>query len=525
MSLNIDSYNEKLKELIENGDVEINEDENNIDIDISFMDEDDFEESFSLEDNVFEDTIENSSFINFESFEQHNFVLLRQDKYLKTIFAPLKEFFLDEYEELHINEANKMFVTLKNGKKINIPSKDLGFLTKEYLELCQYVLANCNKKHWDKNDNKRNSIRVMLPWELYRWFGDIGTSIDTGLVIRIRLNKYNSNISFEDFGLNNDEIELIKKAIKDKASMFISGNTGTGKTTFSNTCIKEMPLDDSIRLIGDIYDYDLRNHYHTTRKSYDEQANQEEEGALIRSIQTSTADRVMFAELIPNNAIALLRISGLSSGVMCTMHANSTENLESMFITYADNRMSEKEIKNSLDRVDFIFITDKDETTNVRYIKEVKINNPDYLRKAINQNLFSGKLKYNPNTLKQSKIIKEKPQQRKNTSSKEISLEAIENAIQEYINEDVSIDFLSNKHSISVHILRKEIAERNLAKEQGRRKNTVYEEIVEEVYQEYKANDFKEFPKLFKKYQETYPNIKENTLYQKVMKYNKTMSN
>src|SRR5215469_2431158 len=52
-------------------------------------------------------------------------------------------------------------------------------------------------------------------------------------------------------------VRFLKAAIQAKKNILISGGTSTGKTTFLNACLKEIPLDERIITLEDVREVDI----------------------------------------------------------------------------------------------------------------------------------------------------------------------------------------------------------------------------------------------------------------------------
>ena len=143
-------------------------------------------------------------------------------------------------------------------------------------------------------------------------------------------------ICVEDYyrfgSLNEEVMEFIKKLIKAKYNIFISGGTGSGKTTFLNVLSGFIPTDERIVTIEDNAELQIRNIENLVRL---ETRNANVEGCLpitirdlIKASLRMRPDRIIVGEIRGAEAIDLLMAMNTGhDGSLSTGHANSAKDM------------------------------------------------------------------------------------------------------------------------------------------------------------------------------------------------------
>lgn len=143
-------------------------------------------------------------------------------------------------------------------------------------------------------------------------------------------------ICVEDYyrfgSLNEEVMEFIKKLIKAKYNIFISGGTGSGKTTFLNVLSGFIPTDERIVTIEDNAELQIRSIENLVRL---ETRNANIEGCLpitirdlIKASLRMRPDRIIVGEIRGAEAIDLLMAMNTGhDGSLSTGHANSAKDM------------------------------------------------------------------------------------------------------------------------------------------------------------------------------------------------------
>lgn len=123
--------------------------------------------------------------------------------------------------------------------------------------------------------------------------------------------------------------QLIEQAVVGKCNMIISGGTSTAKTTFLNSCLANIPLNERIITIEDVRETQAphENVVHLLATDNDDPMHNAEKTSMLDLLKASMRlrpDRIFLAELRGGQAYPFLRasISG-HPGSMTTLHADS----------------------------------------------------------------------------------------------------------------------------------------------------------------------------------------------------------
>lgn len=253
----------------------------------------------------------------------------------------LTEFLEDEQvSEIMVNGTGPIFVE-KNGRIVktdkNIPDED------KLHSLIQQIVADCNRRINEASpivdarlkDGSRVSI-VISPVSLS------GTTITIrrfpknriGVEELIGLGSIDKNIS-----------KILQALVQAKYNIFISGGTGSGKTTFLNALSSFIPSDERIITIEDSAELNLM-HVENLVRLEARNANVEGENSvsirdLIKASLRMRPDRIIVGEVRDDAAIDMLQAMNTGhDGSLSTGHSNSPKDmisrLETMVLTGVD---------------------------------------------------------------------------------------------------------------------------------------------------------------------------------------------
>ena len=133
--------------------------------------------------------------------------------------------------------------------------------------------------------------------------------------------------------LTEEAAQFLKRLVRAKYNIFISGGTGAGKTTFLNALSDFIPKGERIITIEDNAELQIRG-VENLVKLEARTANLEGEGAvtirdLIRSALRMRPDRIIVGEVRGEETVDMISSAMLNghSGSMSTGHANSAEDM------------------------------------------------------------------------------------------------------------------------------------------------------------------------------------------------------
>lgn len=160
--------------------------------------------------------------------------------------------------------------------------------------------------------------------------------------------------------LTKDAAVLLQKLVKAKYNMFISGGTGSGKTTFLNALSNFIPPNERIITIEDSAELQIQNINNLVRLEK-RNANTEGKGEitireLIKTSLRMRPDRIVVGEVRGSEALDMLQAMNTGhEGSLSTGHANTTTDmfsrLETMVLsaTFLPIEVIRKQIASALD--------------------------------------------------------------------------------------------------------------------------------------------------------------------------------
>lgn len=137
-----------------------------------------------------------------------------------------------------------------------------------------------------------------------------------------------SALSFADGVADSDTVALLRRAVREKRNILISGGTSSGKTTFLNALMREISPDERLIAIEDTPELQI-GHANAlgliaVRGQLGEAAVTAED--LLTASLRMRPDRIMLGEVRGPEAMTFLRaINTGHPGSMCTIHADSPE--------------------------------------------------------------------------------------------------------------------------------------------------------------------------------------------------------
>lgn len=138
--------------------------------------------------------------------------------------------------------------------------------------------------------------------------------------------------------LTEEAAEFLRQLVKARYNIFISGGTGSGKTTFLNVLSNDIPRDERVVTIEDSAELQIKNIPNLVRlevKSANVEGNHAVEiRDLIRASLRMRPDRIIVGEVRGEEAIDMLQAMNTGhDGSLSTGHANSCEDLLSRLET------------------------------------------------------------------------------------------------------------------------------------------------------------------------------------------------
>ena len=229
--------------------------------------------------------------------------------------------------EIMINGPNKIFIE-QNGRLIE---SELRFDSEEKLQnVIQLIVSDCNRTVNEASPiadaRLANGARVNVVLNPVALNGPIVT-------IRRFPNKPITMEDLVSFGSITEEVcEWLSRLVRAKYNIFISGGTGSGKTTFLNALSNYIPGEERIITIEDSAELQIRNIRNLVRM---ETRNANVEGCreitvrdLIKTSLRMRPDRIIVGEVRGGEAFDMMQCLNTGhDGSMSTGHANSSRDM------------------------------------------------------------------------------------------------------------------------------------------------------------------------------------------------------
>ena len=188
-----------------------------------------------------------------EKEKNNNFTLSQRKQIGKEIFDSLRKLDVlqdliddDEITEIMVNGPEAIFIE-KRGK---IYKTDLKFDSREkLLQVINQIVSGCNRTVNESNPivdaRLKNGARVNVVLYPIALNGPILT------IRRFPDKPITMDKLMELEAVSEEAVSFLKKAVKAKYNILISGGTGSGKTTFLNALSQYIPSDERIITIED----------------------------------------------------------------------------------------------------------------------------------------------------------------------------------------------------------------------------------------------------------------------------------
>ncbi len=325
------------------------------------------------------------------------------NRYLKPIKAILRD---PEVNEITINRPHEYIIEKPNGKEY-IETKE--FSDGDLMEMAKLIASHTHQKVDEKHPILSGSLpdgeRVQIVMSPAVHTGMFAMSIRKPTILDLSLDDYSQSGAFDDVKIEDDEYmsdvdakllhlkrsgdiaEFIRLAVRSKKNIIVSGGTSSGKTTFTNAIIKEIPLDERLISIEDVQEIVLKQRdklYLICSKGGQGMANVTPK-ELLEACLRLNPDRILLSELRGEEAFYFLRaINSGHPGSITTLHADTVKGAFDqivMMINQGGANLSEENIRDYLKKVvdivvQFKKVGGKRVMTELYYEPEGKVREP-----------------------------------------------------------------------------------------------------------------------------------------------------
>ncbi len=315
---------------------------------------------------------------------------------LETYLLPLKSIFAEEgVNEIMINKPQEAWVENRGDFRLEyVPEFDIDHL----LGLGRLIAQSTNQKISEERPllsaTLPNGYRVQVVFPPAVEQGLAVLSIRKGSTISLTLDKYEEMGAFDNtstheiIDTNNETLvrylkenkikEFIRHAVLFKKNIIISGGTSTGKTTFTNAALAEIPTDERLITVEDAREVVLPQHenrVHLIASRGDQGLAKVTTQDLIEACLRLRPDRIIVGELRGKEAFSFLRaINTGHPGSISTLHADSPlmamEQMKLM-VMQAGLGMPPEEVRKYIEAVVDIVVQLKRGQKGKRFVSEV----------------------------------------------------------------------------------------------------------------------------------------------------------
>ncbi len=292
--------------------------------------------------------------------------------YLGTFLAPLLPFLgREDVTDLYINRPGELWVETGSGtERHDLPELDEASLWRLARQIAATSDQGITREHpllaATLPDGSR--IQVCAPPATR---GAIAVAIRKHNVPDLRLSDYLFAGAFSKVGeaalsekavnrsltvlLNAGNImEFLISAVRARKTIVIGGGTGTGKTTFLNTLLKEAPHDERLILIEDTPEIQIGHENAVGLVAVRGRLGEAEVSPadLVEAALRMRPDRIIMGEIRGAEAMSWLRAVGTGHpGSITTVHANSARGISEQLALMA--LMSGTELRRS-ELIDYV---------------------------------------------------------------------------------------------------------------------------------------------------------------------------
>jgi type IV secretion system protein VirB11 len=315
---------------------------------------------------------------------------------LETYLEPLNALFAEDgVNEIAINKPFEVWIEKKGEIRLeSLPKLDFDHLRGLALLVAQSTDQKITEENPLLSATLPNGFRIQIVIPPACESGTIGMAIRKPAAMKMTVQDYQEMGAFDTTTIeeavdNNDSIlldllkknnimEFLQQAVKFKKNIIVSGGTSTGKTTFTNALLREIPTDERIITCEDAREIDLSNHANRLHllasKGGQGRANITTQD-LIETCLRLRPDRIIVGELRGVEAFSFLRaINTGHPGSISTLHADTPmmalEQLKLM-VMQAGLGMPPQQVKDYILAVVDIVVQLKRGEGGLRYVSEI----------------------------------------------------------------------------------------------------------------------------------------------------------
>ncbi|HVR91897.1 MAG TPA: P-type DNA transfer ATPase VirB11 [Novosphingobium sp.] len=266
-----------------------------------------------------------------------------QNIYLESYLAPLAPYLArPEVTDIYVNRPGELWLeTLGNApERLDAPELTNSVLARLVRQIAAVSAQGINREHplLAASLPSGERVQVVIPPATR---GEIALALRKHVVAGLALEDYQRSGALKATAMttaseaeataapldaSKDPVVLLREAVRQRRNILISGGTSSGKTTFLNALLREIPREERLLLIEDTPELQLVHDNAVglvaARGSLGE-AEVSAEDLLIASLRMRP-DRIILGEIRGSEAVTFLRaVNTGHPGSLSTIHADS----------------------------------------------------------------------------------------------------------------------------------------------------------------------------------------------------------
>lgn len=314
--------------------------------------------------------------------------------YLDSYLAPLAQWLgRDDVTDIYINRPGEVWIETLGGaiEQNETPGLDRTALLRLARQIAAANAQGINRESpllaASLPDGSR--VQVVLPPATR---GEVAIAIRRHVVQDLDLESYRGaakDLRIAPLGApdrrtsgeRDDPIAFLRRMVRERRNVLVSGGTSTGKTTFLNALLREVPQRERLITIEDAAELQLRHANAVgliAARGNQGEADVNADDLLIAALRMRP-DRIILGEIRGAEAITFLRaVNTGHPGSLSTIHADSPERAIdqlALLVLQAGSRLSWDDVVRYIARsIDVIVQLDRSDGT--RRISEIRVTDP-----------------------------------------------------------------------------------------------------------------------------------------------------
>ncbi len=314
--------------------------------------------------------------------------------YLDSYLAPLAQWLgRDDVTDIYINRPGEVWIETLGGviEQNETPGLDRTALLRLARQIAAANAQGINRESpllaASLPDGSR--VQVVLPPATR---GEVAIAIRRHVVQDLDLESYRGaakDLRIEPLGApdrrtsgeRDDPIAFLRRMVRERRNVLVSGGTSTGKTTFLNALLREVPQRERLITIEDAAELQLRHANAVgliAARGNQGEADVNADDLLIAALRMRP-DRIILGEIRGAEAITFLRaVNTGHPGSLSTIHADSPERAIdqlALLVLQAGSRLSWDDVVRYIARsIDVIVQLDRSDGS--RRISEIRVTDP-----------------------------------------------------------------------------------------------------------------------------------------------------